>query len=105
MMQGGSLERLFGALERRRALQRMLAALLAAERCYVLTANMALKRVEEALNALLASNAGGRAPPASSARFVMNETIRFAPRGAKLPEIDRLLTARGFTLVASSQRG
>ena len=44
------LSTLFGGAERRRALQETLQPLLDAQLAYVLTANMAYKRVEEALN-------------------------------------------------------
>ena len=96
-MQGGSLERLFGQAERRRALQRLLAPLLEAQQVYVLTANPVLHRVEEALNALLTQ--GGAQGRTLRARFVMNETVRFVAKGDKLREIAAVLEARGLTLV------
>ena len=103
MLEGGSLEKLFGGAERRRALQALLGALLDAEvpRVYVLTANSVLNRVCDALNALLAS--GGAKGKSPTRRFVMNETVRFAARGTKLPMIEAILSDRGFTLVSGSQ--
>ena len=83
------------------ALQRLLSALLAAGQCYVLTANMALKRVEEALNAMLAQ---GGAKGKSVTRFAMNETVRFVPKGDKLRELEEIVATRGFVLVGGNQR-
>jgi hypothetical protein len=99
-LEGGSLERLFGGVERRRALQRLLAPLLAADQVYVVTANMALNRVEEALNALMAGGSGSR--PTPNRRFAMNETVRFVARGDKLREIEAIVAARGFVLVGGN---
>ena len=99
-MQGGSLERLFGGAERRRALQRLLVPLLEAGQCYVLTANAVLKRVEDALNALIAS--GGARGRTVGARFAMDATLRHVARGDKLREIEAILAARDFQLVGGS---
>ena len=102
-LHGGSLERLFGGAERRRALQSLLIPLLEAGQCYVLTANAVLKRVEDALNALLAS--GGAKGRSVRSRFSMgglDPTLRYVPRGDKLREIEAILAARSLVLVGGS---
>ena len=122
-LEGGSLERLFGKIERRRALQQLLAPLLESQQVYILTANPVIKRVEEALNALVNSNArpggdprakGGPKPPpkqtalqqgnAGGRRFAMQDTVRFVPKGTKLATIDAIIKERGFALVGANAK-
>ena len=96
---GGKIEALFGNYERRRTLQAVLGTLLQGGQCYVLTANAMTKRVEEALNALLAS--GGAKPGMPCARFGVTSTVRYVPAGAKLKEIEAIVAERDFVLVPS----
>ena len=82
---------------------------------YVLTANPVIKRVEEALNALVNSNArpggdprakGGPKPPpkqtalqqgnAGGGRFAMQDTVRFVPKGTKLATIDAIIKSEAL---------
>ena len=94
---------LFGGAERRRTLQVALRAMLKANAVYVLTANMAYKRVEEALNQLLESPGGGNAASNGSAvpvvRFTADENVFYCPAGTKLERLQQLADQRGFVLV------
>ena len=101
-LEGGSLERLFGGVERRKALQRLLVALLEARQVYVLTANPVLNRVADALNALLAQ--GGAKGKSVSGRFQMEDTVRWVARGDKLRVIEAIVAERGYALVNSNQK-
>ena len=96
---GGSLDRLFGNQERRRALQQALSTLLIAGQCYVITANGMPWRVAEALNALILSGGAGRGT--DEAKFVLEDTVRYCPPGTKLKAIEGILAAKGFIAVRS----
>ena len=99
-LEGGSLARLFGGVERRKALQRLLAALLAARQVYVLTANPVLNRVADALNALLTQD--GAKGKTVNGRFQMKDTVRWVAKGDKLRVIEVIVAERGYTLVSSN---
>jgi len=88
------LSAVFGSADRRRALQVTLGTLLAAGRCYILTANMAHQRVADILNGLLGSSNSN-----ISARFVADDTVRFAPAGTKLEQLEAIIKQQGFALV------
>lgn len=101
-LEGGSLDRLFGGVERRRALQRLLAALLERQQVYILTANPVLNRVADALNALIAS--GGAKGRSVGGRFHMEDNVRWVARGDKLRALEAIVVERGYVLVGSSNK-
>ena len=93
------LHGVFGEEERQHQLATLLATLLAAEQCYVLTANQNYRSIAKLLNLLL--DRGGHVP----ARFTADSTILYTPTGTKVNTIRSLVAARGYKLVTSTPSG
>ena len=96
------LVHLFGDQERQRALSVTLRELLRAEVCYVLTANQGYNIIAWLLNKLMERQQGG-GPGAGDggASFATDDTILYAPPGgSKIRRIQKVVEARGHTLVA-----
>jgi hypothetical protein len=91
------LSTMFGERERQVAMVELFIPLLAAHRCYVVTANEGYRAITILLNLLIKRHA----PSAKKAEFVFDETVRFALSGTKISAINSIAEQRGFKLVST----